>query len=84
MKKTVSTKNNNANLSNIHLKKNEVLVICYGKAEVYDRDKGIEFFEDGMRACDGSESQRYMNVWAALKKFKNCNCVNDSGEAWSI
>lgn len=46
--------------------KDPVKVTCYGKTEVWEREEAIKFFLDGARYCDGSEHERYFNIYCQL------------------
>ena len=44
-----------------------VTTICYGqKQEWDDRWKAVDFFKEGVMACDGSEKERYTNILLKL------------------
>ena len=44
-----------------------VTTVCYGKEQLWDRrDDAIEFFSQAMAASEGSEHQRYYNIYAML------------------
>ena len=44
-----------------------VKTICYGKEHIWDsRDDAIGFFSKAMAASEGSEHQRYYNIYAML------------------
>ena len=44
-----------------------VTTICYGqKQEWDDRWKAVDFFKEGVMACDGAEKERYMNILLKL------------------
>lgn len=46
-----------------------VKTVCYGKTEEwYSRDEAIRTFYEGVLACEGSERDRYMNVYCKLKE----------------
>lgn len=47
--------------------RDSVTVVCYGREEVWaSRKDAIAFYTDGVRACDGSERDRYVNVLIEL------------------
>ena len=49
------------------MSKNTVKVICYGQEEVWNsRSEAIAFYMEGVAACEGSERDRYMNVYMDL------------------
>ena len=44
-----------------------VKTVCYGKEQIWDsRDDAIKFFSQAMAASEGSEHQRYYNIYAML------------------
>ena len=44
-----------------------VTTICYGqKQEWDDRWKAVDFFKEGVMACDGAEKERYTNILLKL------------------
>lgn len=44
-----------------------VKTVCYRKEQLWDsRDDAIEFFSQAMAASEGSEHQRYYNIYAML------------------
>ena len=47
-------------------KKDIVSIICYGKEEQMERNKAIKLYEEGMLCCDGSEKERYTNIYLDL------------------
>lgn len=51
-------------------RKKFITVICYNKVEIYPESKRKEleeFYLEGMCACEGSEQERYANVYCDLK-----------------
>ena len=44
----------------------KVTVVCYGKAQEWDRWEAIDFFMQGAAACDGSEKERYTTILLKL------------------
>ncbi len=44
----------------------EVTIICYGEKEVMKRSEAIAFYQEAMEACDGSERDRYTNIYLSL------------------
>ena len=49
-----------------------VEVICYGKRDSWaSRNDAIKFYLDGMLSCEGSERDRYTNVYLDLISGKN-------------
>lgn len=48
-------------------KLDSVKTVCYGKEQIWDsRDDAIKFFSQAMAASEGSEHQRYYNIYAML------------------
>ena len=44
-----------------------VTTICYGQAKEWEnRWDAIDFFKEGVMACDGSEKDRYMTILLKL------------------
>lgn len=46
--------------------KERVRVICYGKLERMTRKEAIDKYLEGMNVCDGSEADRYRNIYCQL------------------
>ena len=47
--------------------KNDVVTIhCYKKVEKMNRKDAIKEFYEGMLYCDGSEQERYANIYGQL------------------
>lgn len=45
-----------------------VKTICYGEEKVWDsREEAMDFFFQGMMASEGSERQRYTNIYLKLQ-----------------
>ena len=45
----------------------KVTTICYGQAKEWEnRWDAIDFFKEGVMACDGSEKDRYTNILLKL------------------
>ena len=45
----------------------KVTTICYGQAREWDnRWDAIDFFKEGVMACDGPEKERYTNILLKL------------------
>ena len=45
----------------------EVTTICYGqRREWTSRQEAIDFFEEGVRICDGAERERYTTILLQL------------------
>lgn len=46
-------------------------VICYGVRDVWDsREEAKRFYLEGIMSCEGSERDRYVNVYADLVSGK--------------
>lgn len=55
-----------------------VKVICYGVEETWDsRADAIKFYLEAMAACEGSERNRYTNVYLQLLEGKSICCDTD-------
>lgn len=56
------------------LPRRAVEVKCYGKWETFpSRKKAFDFFLEGAFACDGAESDRYMNICRKLQDgYRRC------------
>ena len=49
------------------IEKSKVTTICYGKEKVWDRrEDAIQFFLQGMECSEGSERDRYSNIFLKL------------------
>lgn len=48
------------------MKKDIVKVTCYGTTKEYERQDAIKKFLEGMMFCDGSEKERYTNIYLGL------------------
>jgi len=48
------------------MKNDIVYVTCYGKREKYKRQDAIKEFLEAMRCSEGSECERYTNVYFGL------------------
>ena len=44
----------------------QVRIRCYNQWETMTRREGMEKYLEGMRCCDGSERERYQNIFFAL------------------
>lgn len=44
----------------------KVSVKCYRKVEKMTRAEALKTYYDGMICCDGSESERYANIFSQL------------------
>ena len=53
------------------MKKRKICTICYGRERLWDsREEAMDFFWEGVIECDGSERERYLNVYEDLKAGK--------------
>lgn len=43
-----------------------VTIVCYGQPEIMRRDEAIEKYYEGMMYCEGSERDRYTNIYCQL------------------
>lgn len=44
-----------------------VTTICYGQRKEWDdRWEAVEFFKEGVMACDGAEKERYVSILLKL------------------
>lgn len=43
-----------------------VTIICYGQTETMTRRKAIDKYFEGMMCCEGSEAERYQNIYCQL------------------
>jgi len=46
--------------------KDPVVVTCGFKTKVWERQEAIDFFLEGMMWCEGSERDRYTNIYLQL------------------
>lgn len=46
--------------------KDPVRITCYGETKTWERANAIKFFLDGARFCEGSEHERYFNIYCQL------------------
>ena len=46
--------------------KERVKVICYGQMERMTRKEAIDKYFEGMTVCEGSEAERYKNIYCQL------------------
>ena len=73
------------------MNKDIVTIVCYGKTEQMEREKAIAKYYDGMMCCDGSERNRYTNIYMDLingldvckdeedyKVYEKINTMNDN------
>lgn len=52
-----------------------VTIICYGQPEIMRRDDAIDKYYEGMMCCEGSERDRYCNIYFQLMEGKKV-CVD--------
>lgn len=51
--------------------KNDIVTItCYGQTEKMKRQEAIDFYLEGMMCCEGSEAERYSNIYFQLLEGK--------------
>lgn len=49
------------------MKKEKITVICYGEEKIWDnREKAKEFYLEAMMNTEGSEKERYSNIFGDL------------------
>lgn len=54
-------------MAKIYLKcEDPVQVTCYGQTKTWERKDAINFFLEGMMSSDGSERERYANIYCQL------------------
>lgn len=47
----------------------KIKITCYGKTKIWtNREKAMEYFLEGMCACEGSEAERYTNIYCQLMR----------------
>lgn len=46
--------------------KETVTITCYNQTEKMKRKDAIDFYLEGMIACEGSEAERYANIYLQL------------------
>lgn len=51
-------------------KKDMVTITCYGREETLSRSAAIKKYKEGMRCCEGSERERYTNIYLQLIEGK--------------
>lgn len=45
-----------------------ITTVCYGKERTWKtREEAMSFFLEGMMACEGSEQERYSNIYMKLQ-----------------
>lgn len=49
------------------MKKDMVTIICYGREEKLEREVAKAKYLEAMLWCDGSERERYTNIYLALE-----------------
>ncbi len=51
----------------VNMAKKSVKVICYGEEKIWSsRKEAIEFYLEGISYCEGSERDRYINIYLDL------------------
>lgn len=45
-----------------------VTIVCYGQEEKMTRKKALEKYFNGMMCCEGSERDRYTDIYIQLKQ----------------
>ena len=48
-----------------------VEVTCYGTTKLYERQQAIREFRIAMQVCEGSEKERYANIYCGLARGEN-------------
>ena len=49
--------------------KQVVCVVCYGMPELWKKKhQAMDFYEEAWRSCEGSEAERYDNIWYKLRR----------------
>lgn len=43
-----------------------VVVTCYGESKVWERKDAIHYYSQGAMFCEGSEAERYWNIYGQL------------------
>ena len=51
-----------------------VEVTCYGTTKLYERQQAIREFGIAMQVCEGSEKERYANIYCGLVRGKKVVC----------
>lgn len=51
--------------------KDMVEITCYGTTKLYERQQAIKEFRIAMQVCEGSEKERYANIYCELVRGKN-------------
>ena len=51
-----------------------VEVTCYGTTKLYERQQAIREFLIAMQVCEGSEKERYANIYCGLVRGKKVVC----------
>ena len=47
-----------------------VRVTCYGQTKTWEREDAIRYYQSGAMFCDGSERERYTNIYFQLLEGK--------------
>lgn len=58
-----------------------VTVTCYRKTKTMKRKDAINFYMEGMLACEGSEQERYANLYCQLM-YGVTDCI-DTNYNWA-
>lgn len=53
-----------------------VTITCYGTTKRMSRNKAIKFYLEGMQCCEGSERERYTNIY--LQLLDGCKECSDN------
>ncbi len=43
-----------------------VTVTCYGETKTWERKDALKYFLEGAHLCEGSEAERYFNIYYQL------------------
>ena len=54
--------------------KDMVEITCYGTTKLYQRQQAIREFLIAMQVCEGSEKERYANIYCELVRGKKVVC----------
>lgn len=61
-------------------------ITCYGKTESYPesrRKEMMNYYLEGMASCDGSEKDRYANIYVDLAEGK-VHCFDEDMLEWEV
>ena len=61
------------------MKINDIVIItCYGQTETMHRQDAIAEYQEAMMCCEGSEAERYSNIYfQLLEGRKHCSDTPD-------